>query len=116
MLMAILGILNVLFIAKLVWLHWYLSTKKGWFKKDHLQFPKWLTFGIGLAGIFIPATPFIIDGMIVAALLYFGNEWVYQKTKWSPLRDTFVWIWDFLRSLPERWSKLTERWAKLTGQ
>lgn len=88
----ILGLANILFAAKIIWFHWYTTTRWGWFKDDHLKVPKWVGFAFGVAGLFVPITPLALEGMFLGYVIYFGNEWVYQKTGWSPLRDTFVWV------------------------
>lgn len=93
------AIINVLFAVKIIWFHWYASTKWGWFKDDHLKVPKWIGFACGVAGLFIPITPLAMEGMLVGYVVYFGNEWVYQKTRWSPLRDTFKWAGDRIRTV-----------------
>ncbi len=88
----ILAILHILAIAKVVWLYRKATKDWGWFKDDHLKVPRWVGVAITFAGLAIPITPFMLDGMIAGFLVIFGNEWVYQKTGWSPLADTTAWV------------------------
>lgn len=80
-------ILNVIVLLGLLGLHWYLSSKKGWFKHRHVALSQTGLFAITIGSLFVPVTPFVIDGMIFGSLLYFGAEWVYQKFRWSPVTE-----------------------------
>lgn len=94
--------LNVLLIGKIIWFRRFAEKKWGWFKDDHLKVPGWIVFASGVVGIVIPITPLALEGLAVGYLAYFGNEWVYQKTGWSPLRDTIVWIDGWYKRLRKR--------------
>lgn len=84
---------NIIIIGILVWAY-RRQHNRGWFRHEHLKVPMWISLILSFFGIFIPVTPFVIDGMILGALVYFGNEWIYQKCdqKWSPLAKTFSFL------------------------
>lgn len=85
--------LNILYVIAFIWMYWKLTQKPyEWFKDKHLPVPEWVSFALGLTGIFIPFTPLFIDGMLLGTAVYFLNELIYQKTKWSPLADSYVWL------------------------
>ena len=83
---------NRFIIIKISTLRWWLKKKHGWFADDHLQVPQWVLYGMSLLGYVIPVTPLFIDGMILGSILYFGNEWFYQRTHVSVLGWFFKWV------------------------
>lgn len=90
--MAFFVILNLLAAGKIIWLYRIAVNRWGWFKDDHLKVPKWIGVAMAFASLFIPYTPLMLEGMVAGFLVFFGNEWVYQKTGWSPLADTAAWV------------------------
>ncbi len=97
---------NLFILIKISTLRWWLKRKYRWFASDHLQVPQWVLYGVSLLGYVIPVTPLFIDGMILGSVLYFGNEWLYQRSHISvlgwffkALDDIAKWALQFIRSI-----------------
>lgn len=76
---------NVLVAAGLVYLYWKLKRSYGWFGKDHLKIPEWMSLISIPLGIVVPTSQLAIDGMLIVGLVFFVNEGLYQSLGISPL-------------------------------
>lgn len=101
-------IANVIVAAVLAVVYAYLRYARGWFQHDHLKVPEWVTLISGPIGLAIPATKLAIDGMLIGAVIYFGNEAIYQRWGYSPLG----WLIQRLISPMAQVAMRIYRWSK----